>query len=1231
MSYPFYKVGGTLPIDSDSYVTRKEDNDLCDFLEKGEYCYVFNSRQMGKSSIKDKTQKKLTEKGIIGIDIDLQGIGTNLSQKEWYGSFIYNLLTAVSLENNLDLGTWLESRLHLSPTKWLNDFIAYELLTFIQEKIVIFIDEIDCIFDLPFRDDFFSLIRFFYNQRNRNQDYKRLTFCLLGVATPSDLIQNPAQSPFNIGRAVELKGFEFDESLVLAEGLQEVASNPQNVLRSILSWTGGQPFLTQKVCSLLANSEVRVAEGKEKLTIAQFVRSRVIENWENNDDPVHFRTILNRLLEKEELKGKLLEIYRSILKEGSFCSEGDLFEAELRLSGLVVKRKGKLQVFNPIYEEIFNETWVQKQLDSLRPYYYSFNNWLASGKDDIYLLSEKSLTQAEIWREGKNLSKEDEEYLRNSKLQQVSREFSNKLEAENEAKNILKQANQKARRLLVTSIIISSFIVIATLVFASVQTINQRKATQAARKAQEKLQQTQNERNKIVKNIEKANSELDKVNKERYLVEKQVKATEQKLTKTQDKLIKTEEEKKELEKERQFILAEKQKAEHETKNTRNSLKKTQSKLQDSQIQLHQTNKDYKQAEKARQGAVLATRFEQQGISLLRRFESGSQTQISLLLESLEVGQELQQMVNRGLLSKSSTPSFLYALHTLSNYVQEKNFFKGLVAHPDHQYIIKNPHEEIAQIWSLDGRLLAELDHGKTTIQSVVFENDIRVIRISPNHQYIATITRAYDRISAYLWNSQGHLIAIIDEDRPSELAFSPDGRYLAIGYGHHFLGGNDQGYSVRLLDLQGNLVREFKAHTDHINAMEFSPDGKYLATGSLYKDETARLWDLEGNLLAEFNHQDNVITVAFNAQGYLITRSSEGIQRIWMTKRKPFQEFQANEFIRDLKFSPNGQYIATGMNNKAALWDLQGNLLAEFLHQYGGIEYDVNSVAFSPDGQYIATASEDQTARLWNLQGHLLTEFRGHGDFDKSSYAEIYKPYDVDSVIFSPDGEYLVTISDDNTARLWDLQGNLVRTLIDQSNLHSAGFQTNLHSIAFSPDGKYIVTGSSDDTTGLWDFQGNLVIKLKHQSDVVSVAFSPYGKYIVTGSRDKKARLWDLQGNLLTEFKFDYQDNARSLKFSPNGKYLVAGSRDKKARLWDLQGNLLAEFKGHEKGVSNVAFSPNGKYLATGSSKTIRLWSIYELDELLAQGCNWLNDYFISHPEDLEKLPICQNMSKRPE
>ena len=96
----------------------------------------------------------------------------------------------------------------------------------ISEKIVIFIDEIDSTLSLPFNiDDFFAVVRDCYNKRTENSDYQRLTFAMIGVTTPADLIKDKKRTPFNIGIPIKLTGFQLDEVEPLAKGLVHKTTN----------------------------------------------------------------------------------------------------------------------------------------------------------------------------------------------------------------------------------------------------------------------------------------------------------------------------------------------------------------------------------------------------------------------------------------------------------------------------------------------------------------------------------------------------------------------------------------------------------------------------------------------------------------------------------------------------------------------------------------------------------------------------------------------------------------------------------------------------------------------------------------------------------------------------------------------------------------------------------------------------------------------------------------------
>ena len=267
----------------------------------------------------------------------------------------------------------------------------------ISKSIVIFIDEIDSVLSLSFAtDEFFALIRNCYEKRASKPEYRRLTFALLGVATPSDLIQNENSTPFNIGRAIELQGFKLHESHALLQGLIERVNNPNAVLKEVLHWTGGQPFLTQKLCSLInQNLEIQTPQS-----IKQLVRKRIIENWESQDEPEHLRTVRDRIFRNARCSRKLLKLYQKILHKGKIKTKNSHEHLELRLSGLVSQQEGYLVVKNRIYAAVFNSYWVEQHLKPSESETTSIPVWnaiLVSVLISVLVVGIRSLGLLQTW------------------------------------------------------------------------------------------------------------------------------------------------------------------------------------------------------------------------------------------------------------------------------------------------------------------------------------------------------------------------------------------------------------------------------------------------------------------------------------------------------------------------------------------------------------------------------------------------------------------------------------------------------------------------------------------------------------------------------------------------------------------------------------------------------------------------------------------------------------------
>ncbi|MBD2543912.1 AAA-like domain-containing protein [Planktothricoides raciborskii] len=415
MSQEIYKIGGSLTANHPSYVKREADDELFNNLVKGEYCYVLNSRQMGKSSLAVQTRSRLLEtEQFIAPIIDLSGIAKDCKREQWYLAVATIMMEYITIANFNWTDYW--HSFPLDPKDRLGELIK-QILKITEKNLVIFLDEIDSVrllknFDT---DDLFTYIRSCLNYRATIDLFNRLTFCLIGVKTPNDFIQDKGITSFNIGKSIELKGFTVEEAEPLRIGLQlKFADKSQEILKTIIEkWTNGQPFLTQKMCTIALEH----ADSKDP-DIDLLVNEYVIKDWASQDNPTHLAYIRDRILDDKQEAVRLLTIYKEILQQGQIEANDSKEHTELRLSGLVIRQGGYLQPFNRIYQEVFNQNWVNQQLAEIRPYAARFNAWLTA-KEELkqrYLLYGKELEQALEWAKNNNLSNEDHTFLTRSEV-----------------------------------------------------------------------------------------------------------------------------------------------------------------------------------------------------------------------------------------------------------------------------------------------------------------------------------------------------------------------------------------------------------------------------------------------------------------------------------------------------------------------------------------------------------------------------------------------------------------------------------------------------------------------------------------------------------------------------------------------------------------------------------------------------------------------------------------------
>lgn len=357
----FFHDKGTLRADARSYVERKADRELLSNLLASELCYVLTSRQMGKSSLMVRSAAKLREQGVGVVVLDLTAVGQNVTPEQWYDGLLNRAARQLRLEDEME-DYWFKYE-RLSPVQRLFGALRDVAMEQYSGSLVLFIDEVDAVRSLPFAtDEFFAAMRECFNRRAEDSAFQRLTFCLLGVAKPDDLISDARSTPFNIAQRVELSDFEPDSLKALAEGLNRDTTLAAKLLERVFHWTNGHPYLTQRLCrSIAEDTSIQHEEDVDALCEKLFLTPKAQEE----DDNLNF--VRRWLLAPSSPVKDVLKSFLKVLDNQSVLLE-ELPSSvlhPLKLSGIIAPQSQGITVRNRIYAQSFRADWVNRHLADL--------------------------------------------------------------------------------------------------------------------------------------------------------------------------------------------------------------------------------------------------------------------------------------------------------------------------------------------------------------------------------------------------------------------------------------------------------------------------------------------------------------------------------------------------------------------------------------------------------------------------------------------------------------------------------------------------------------------------------------------------------------------------------------------------------------------------------------------------------------------------------------------------
>ena len=495
----------------------------------------------------------------------------------------------------------------------------------------------------------------------------------------------------------------------------------------------------------------------------------------------------------------------------------------------------------------------------------------------------------------------------------------------------------------------------------------------------------------------------------------------------------------------------------------------------------------------------------------------------------------------------------------------------------------------------------------TSKEILEINENIGSFKFSPVGNYIAVLIYGEYKLTLQIWSVEEKQI-VLQVPVDTYFAFSPDEKFIyvvdnyrlekvelttglsetldenVVGSSYHFSPQSnhllvlnyDIGHQIKRLDSQQTVLLQ-STQLDWSQRVLFSPNEKFLAAysteggtgGLVYGHDRVYVWDVAtGLLLMELEAAPQAM--AFSPDSRLFAVSLGNFVRVWETEQ--FQEIARISIPAfRLMFTPDNKQLLTAGREGVDRWNLEVTPTRLRIAQEDGDGRKIDAVAYSPTGERVVTGGQSGFVHIWNTETAEELHRFDHG-------------YDISTVSFSPDGDYLLIGSGllpriQPVLRLWNV--------VDQTDVMTATFDANVEHSAFSSDGKMFafVTGLYTDTVYIHETASGAQINTINDTVFLGIAFSANGRYLATRGYDPvggvSSTIWDVQTGAPV---LPTEEAIELFAFSPDDRY-VAGvgimtGGQRMINVWQFpSGEGVAQIP-IEWEIDDLIYSPDGKYLA---------------------------------------------------